>query len=239
MNDADLDRLIAELPPIEPPADLDASILAMIDETPQDAAPEPAPASQPLTEPDPTPAPANRRWWMLAGPLVVVAAAALIAFNAISWDPAVGDPDDWTLRGDPGTGPGVELSLAVQTDSGTDRFERGRGYGPGDTLLFRVDAYAGGAVHLVRVDADGAELLHVQSLDAPGTADLQTGAGRVGYALEKGEEEAVFAVIRTEEPLSPGAVSAALAVGPDVEAVCVAAWELGGRCSAERVEAVR
>lgn len=245
MTDIDLDRLIAELPELAPPPELDHDILAMIAQTPQDLAelePTLSGAVSGVAEPVPTPEPANRpsRWLLLVGPLVAIAAAVLVTVMVVPMDGGVGDPDNFTFRGDEGAGPGLDLSMAVRNaDGATERFERGEAYVEGDTLLFRVDAHAGGVVSLVRIDDDGAELIHSQDFIGAGTADLEMEGGRVGYALETGEGEAVFAVIRTEAPLSGDTIAEALAVGADVEAVCAAAWALGGRCAAERVEAVR
>ena len=241
ISEDELDRLLGELPPLDPP-DLDASILALIASTPQDPPSIEDVPALPSVEaaPEPVPAPANKpgRWWIVAGPLVAIAAAVLVAFMVVPADDGIGNPEDFTPRGDVGVGPGVDLSMAVQTTAGTDRFQRGRTYEPGDTLLFRIDAYADGHVSLVRVDGDRAQLLHTQEVTA-GTADLKTGADLVGYALEAGEESAVFAVIRTDAPLTATDVADGLAVEPTAEAVCAAAWELGGRCAAEQVEAVR
>lgn len=240
MNDADLDRLIADLPELEPPPGLDDALLALIAQTPQDApgTPEvtlPSMEAPPLAQPQP----ANRptRWWLFVGPLVAVAAALLVAFTLVPTDDGIGDPADWTARGDVGAGAGLDLSLAVQSANGVERFQRGQSYEAGDTLMFRIDAYADGHAQLVRVDADGAELIHSQAVQA-GTADLHTEAGRVGYALEQGESTAVFAVIRTEHPLTAADVADGLAVEPTVDAVCAAAWDLGARCAAEQVEAI-
>jgi len=244
-----LDALINELPSLEPPPGLDASILEQVARTPQDPpaeSPAGSPSQSPLAlpsmegTPEPGSSPANRpgRWWIVAGPLVALAAAVLVAFTVIPGQTGVGNPDDFTPRGDVGAGPGLDLSMAVQTAMGTDRFQRGQAYEPGDTLLFRIDAYGEGHVTLVRVDREGAQVLHTQQVQA-GTADLTTGGGRVGYAMEEGEESAVFAAIRTDVPLTAADVADGLSVEPTVEAVCAAAWELGGRCSAQRVEAVR
>lgn len=245
MNDADLDRLIGELPELEPPPGLDASILALVAQTPQDPpttadAPPPALLDEDGEEPLDFQPPANTggfRWWLLAGP-VAAAAIALIALPfLVAPDAGVGDPNDWTPRGEVGAGPGLDLAMVVNTSGTTGRFERGTAYRAGDVLLFRVTAHGAGQVHLVRVDAEGAELLHTQSM-AVGASDLTNTDGRVGYALEDGEGDAVFAVIRTDEPLSPALVAESLDVGVDVDAVCSAAWELGARCAAEKVLAV-
>jgi len=240
-----LDSLVHDLPELTPPADLNAMILEQVALTPQDdaipSAEAPVVAAQVL---EPV-APANtgaRRWAWFAGPAVVAAAALLATIWAgpslLNIDDGVGDPADWTARGTEGAGPGVDLMMAVQTPNGTDRFSRGEAYEAGDTLMFRVDAHAAGTVYLVRVDSEGTELLHEQSVTT-GAADLQTGDQVVGYELESGEPTAVFAVIRTDTPIEPQALVEGLSVPTDVESVCAAAHALGGRCSAERVEAVQ
>ncbi|MFK7930662.1 MAG: hypothetical protein AB8H79_20920 [Myxococcota bacterium] len=246
---ADLDRLldslVDDLPDLSPPPDLNALILEQISITPQDhvvpSVEAPHVAEQELELPAAA-NPTGRRWAWFAGPAMLAAAALLatvwVGPSLFNMNDGIGDPADWTARGTEGAGPGVDLMMAVQTPNGTDRFSRGASYEAGDTLMFRVDAHAAGTVYLVRVDSDGTELLHEQSVGT-GAADLQTGGQVVGYELESGEPAAVFAVIRTDIPIEPRALVEGLSVPVDVGSVCAAAHTLGGRCSAERVEAVQ
>ena len=131
------------------------------------------------------------------------------------------------------------MRMTVRTHEGeVQRFARNKHYAPLNTLQFRYDASGDGWLHLVRVDHAGASLLHTQSIDSV-SGDLQTIGGTVGYELEEGESAAVFALIRTSEPLDSASVDETFSVGIDVEAVCRAARQMGARCSAERVEAVQ
>lgn len=235
-QDFDLDALIADLPTLDPPADLNVQILDLVAQTEQDSAPMPVGAAT-AGAPAPTAAPANRRWLWWAGPAVLLAAALLVAIMVVPSDSGVGDPDDWTARGEVGAGPGIDLAMAVRTADGTQRYTRGQAYNAGETLVFRVNAHAAGSVYLVRIDDLGVELLHDETLTA-GTSNLMTEGQMVGYALESGEGTAVFAVIRADQPIAPSTLVEGLAVDPDVDTVCAAALDLGARCAAERVEAV-
>jgi hypothetical protein len=238
---AAIDAMAADLPDLAPPPHLDAAILALIDVTPQDAPSSLPPAE---AEPEAAPAPANvaprrGRWWVYAASAITIAAVGLLAIGLPRSTDGIGNPDDWTARGDMEAVAGVDLRLAVQAPSGQiDRFERGHHYQAGDTLLFRYDAHAAGWVNLVRVSRDGAEIVHQQEVMA-GTGDLRTDGGLVGYSFEPGEDSAVFALIRTDAPIDPDELADALAGKPDVEGVCAAARGLGGRCAAERVEGVQ
>ncbi len=193
----------------------------------------------------PVPVPANRRRpWPWIGGLLAAAAALLVGYVALPSGPVPGDPSDWIARGEESIGPAVDLRLAVRSPTGeVARFRRDASYTAGDTLLFRYDAHVPGHLHLVRIDADGVVVIHQQAVGGTGTADLsgdlETGGGLVGYSMETGEAEAVFALIRTENPLAPDRLVRGLAVEPATDAVCAAARALGGRCAAERVEAVR
>ena len=169
-----IDALAADLPDLAPPPHLDAAILALVETTPQDL---PALADAPA---DPAPANNPRRWFTWAASIVAVAAAALLALTFAPSTSGVGNPDDWTARGDQEAVAGVDLRMTVQSaDGAVDRFERGRAYTAGDTLLFRYDAHAAGWVHLVRVSTDGPQVVHQQEVMA-GTGDLRTDAGLVG-----------------------------------------------------------
>lgn len=232
-----IDAMAASLPELAPPPHLDAAILALVNETPQDRPALPPALAEPVD--DPASANAPRKWWMWAASAFAVAAVAVVAISVAPTSDGIGNPDDWTARGDQEAIAGVDLRMSVQARDGTvERFERGHAYHAGETLLFRVDAHAPGWVHLVRVDTDSAQVVHQQEMTA-GTSDLRTDGGFVGYSLEEGETSAVFAVIRSDSPLSADQLAAALAVGPDVDDVCAAARGLGGRCSAEYVEGTR
>jgi hypothetical protein len=154
-------------------------------------------------------------------------------------DTLSGDPANFTERGlDRGLGPEVHLRMAVQDNDGLDRFTRGVPYPAGHTLLFKVDSPADGRILLLRISDRGVELLHSQAIPA-GSDSLQTSQGAVGYELESGESAAVFAIVRFEESIAMKDLESGLPHRPDADAVCVAVRQLGGRCSAERVEGVQ
>jgi hypothetical protein len=239
---ADLDALVtAALPAPPPPPSLFADTLARVrhEMTASEASlrAQPPPA---LADGIQIPAPANRpRWAMravgIAGALLAAAAALFVVIP----DPdPIGDPTTFVPRGSDELLPGVSLEMAVKTGASIDRLHRGAFYDAGDTLLFRYTAERLGVVHLVRVDDHGAKLLHVERA-GPGTADLLTDGLPLGYELEVGEGAAVFALLVAESEIDPYAVTSTLAVGADVERVCVAARTLGAGCSAELVGGVR
>jgi hypothetical protein len=230
-----------DLPDLAPPPELDVRILAAIATIPQDV---PGPAVVDLPQP---PAPANRSprwWWGAALAAAALAAAALLTIAALPPADPVGNPQDWTARGDQGAGPGVDLRLAVRRGPAAnepgaiERFRRDTRYLGGDTLLFRYDAHADGWLALVRVTSTGAEVVHTQAV-AAGSGELVTTGGLVGYELESGETASVFALIRADHPIDEAALVAGLSVpaGADAQAaadaVCAAALALGARCAAE------
>ena len=181
---------------------------------------------------------ANRGIWIST--LVAIAAALLFMLvpqRDISQ--VTGDPSQWTERGlDPGLGPEVHLKIAVQKPSGTPfRFSRGAAYDAGDTLFFNVDTPVQGTVNLIRVDTFGVSVLHAQDVSA-GSENLQTPQGSIGYELESGEQTAVFAIIRFKNAPTAETLQRVIPAVADIDAVCTAVRTLGGRCSAERVEAV-
>jgi hypothetical protein len=180
---------------------------------------------------------------------LAIAAAALLLFSVTTRETLVneGNPDNWTERGlDKGLGPEVHLKMAVQLSNGdVSRLIRGTSYAAGDTLFFKVDTPAAGRVYLIRVEASGFEILHQQDIMA-GSENLKTPQGSVGYELESGETSAVFAIARFDTPISDSQLKLALSQvnlvrgqNPDTARVCIAVRELGGRCSAERVEGVQ
>lgn len=228
-----IDTHVATLPVLHAP-DTDPQWLQNIIETPQ------IPRLPDALEPAPpkTRRVANQGLWIST----LVAIAAVLLFMLLPQrdiDQAMGDPSQWTERGiDPGLGPEVHLKIAVQKPTGTpSRFTRGAAYDAGDTLFFNVDSPVQGTVKLLRVDPKGVTVLHAQDISA-GSENLKTPQGSIGYELESGEPTAVFAIVRfTNEP-STETLQKAIPAVADIDAVCAAVRTLGGRCAAERVEAV-
>ena len=152
----------------------------------------------------------------------------------------LGDPSQWTERGlDKGLGPEIHLRIAVQqTTEQPSRFTRGTAYDAGDTLFFNVDTPANGTIQLIRVDTQGVSVLHAQTVQA-GSENLQTPQGSIGYELESGELSAVFAIVRFENTPPSDILLTEVPAVADIDAVCAAVRAIGGRCAAERVEAVQ
>ena len=88
------------------------------------------------------------------------------------------------------------------------------------------------------MDNDGTQQLHHQSI-AAGTENLATPGGSIGYELESGESNAVFAIVRFEQPVSKDTLRQAIPKTTDPGVVCEAVRAVGGRCAAERVEGVQ
>ena len=230
MSDAlqwDFERIeaaAAELEICPVPSALRLRVLAEVERTPQDK-PRPVPANSP---------------WRWGVPMVAAAAVFFLAVRWVAPEPPIGDPSQMVARGVDGVVlPAIDLRIAVRgSDGGVDRLHRGEAYRAGSTLLFRYDAASQVWLHLIRVDGAGAKLLHAARVPE-GAGDIMTSDGRLGYELEHGEDRAVFALIAHSEDLSELDVGARLAVGVHPASVCAAARELGARCAAEMVEAVR
>lgn len=230
--EASLSAAVADLPLLHPPRGLAKSTLeAVLAELRADAAGgAPPPVAVPAP---PVPPPANRPWrWLVA--LGAAAAVALLAVPAP--DPAV-DTSQLVERGVGDRLPSVDLKVAVDQGGQVGRLSRDASYGAGDTLYFRAAVDDQATVTLVRVDAAGATVVHQQRV-SPGEADLALGSGPLGWRLEPGEGDAIFAVLATLEPLPAAAVVDALqgayTMG-DPAVVCSAAHALNARCSAELV----
>ena len=208
-----IDAAAASLPLLEAPSALRADVLAAVDAE------------------MPRPADAPRRWLSPRFAIAAVAvAAALLAVVLVPSAPPTGDIEKMVARGSDEVQPVVGLRMAVASDGAVERFQVGTAYAPGDVLYFRYDLTAPAWLHLVRVDGSGAALLHTQRAES-GTADLVTDGQALGYALERGEERAVFALVAHAERLTADAIDAL-----DLEHVCDDVRELGGWCAAEAVE---
>ena len=81
-------------------------------------------------------------------------------------------------------------------------------------------------------------MLHAQAIRA-GSENLQTPQGSIGYELESGEPSAVFAIVRFENAPSTETLLQEIPKEANVDTVCAAVRSIGGRCAAERVEAVQ
>lgn len=229
--DRELDAAAAGLPLLEPPAGLAAAALDSVLSEMRSAAGVLPPAAAPVAA---TPAPANRPWrWVLAA-----GAAAAAVLVVVSPGPPPVDTSDLVERGVGERLPDVGLKVAVDQGGRVDRLARDASYGPGDTLYFRASVDGDAALTLVRVDAEGAEVVHSQRVTA-GDADLALASGPLGWRLDPGEQDAVFALLASPELLSASQVATRLSAsytGGSPAAVCAAAQALGARCAAELVK---
>lgn len=229
--DAALDAAATALPLLEVPAGLAGATLDAV-LTEMRGASRLLPST--TTPAAPLPAPANRPWrWMLAAG--VVAALALVV---VTPGPAPVDTTGLVERGMGERLPDVSLKVAVDRGGRVDRLARDVAYGPGATLYFRASVDDDAALTLVRVDATGAEVVHAQRVTA-GDADLALASGPLGWRLDPGEQDAVFALLASPEPLSASQVATRLSgsyTGGSPAAVCSAAQALGARCAAELVK---
>ncbi len=203
MNDAELDRLLADLGGVEPPRALQARILAEVGVPPGRVAevlggpalvvaPRPDAAQQadvasgspgswgggraPRNAP-----PILRRWAPVAAGVFALAAGLLLALPT----PAErGDPAQLVPRGAGERVPELGLRVAVRRGDAVERLSAGRSYRSGDTLVFRVTTQVPMDVTLRRNDT----VLFRGPVPA-GDTDLP-----VGYALEAGEGPARFVV---------------------------------------------
>jgi hypothetical protein len=192
VTDAELDAALRALGPIEPPADVQARVLAAVG-LPDARIAEivggdipapnvvPLPTVLPTTAPTPTLARARRRW-ALAGALLALAAGGTLAMRALP-EPA-SDPASLVPRGDGDVLPRLGLRVAVRRGTVVERLTAGRAYAPGDTLLFRVSAPTPLTLTLRRDD----EVIFRGPVPA-GDTDLP-----VGYALEAGQGAARFTI---------------------------------------------
>jgi hypothetical protein len=204
----------ASLPFDDPPAWLDAAVLAA-------AAAEPRQA-QPL------PRPANRAWRLGAAAVAVTAVAAAAAFVARA--PVAPDVRQMTPRGATSAPRDVELKVAVRArGSEARRARRGEPLAQGDTLLFRYDQPADAWLTLVRIDERGATVLHEAGYGS-GEGELEINGQALGYQIEPGEGAAAFALLASDRALDPDAIASSL--GPALSAPCDAAGALDAGCDA-------
>lgn len=236
-----IDLAAVALPRLAPPADLVAAVEAAVraDPRPVVAWEAPAPANR---------APASTRWrrgaWGAFG-LLAAAAAALLVFlgpggppPSAPGAPPEGDPADWTVRGNAGPRPTVDLRLSVKHgDAPIARLRRGEPYPAGDVLLFRVDLDRDASVALLRVDRDAVTSLWAADASS-GPTDVRQGAEALGWALEAGESAAVYVAV-AGRGVSAEQLQEALPPGDDPGGVCAAVEALGYGCAAVRVEEVR
>lgn len=229
-----LETCAQNLEELSPPPALDQAILTAVQNDSQRSA---------VTTLPPVPVAANRslRQFVFYGSAVVALAAALLMAVFLPGNTVTpGDPENMTERGlSPGLGPEVYMELAVEQPNGdVQRFQQRKQYTQGATLYFQVKSQSKGPVHLIRVDPDGSQILHSQLLGA-GNQKLQTPQGTVGYELENGEMAAVYAIVRFEREVDLERLVEQLPNTDQPDEVCIAVRALGGRCSAQRIEAVQ
>lgn len=171
MTDDELDRRFAALPPVEPPPEVQARVLAAVsDAGTGELAPLPSRRAPP------------RRLWAVTVGVLGLAAAALLAVGPTV--PGRAEPESLVPRGDGPVLPSLALRVAVKRGAGVERLAAGHTYEAGDTLLFRVSASRPLDLVLRR---EGVVLF--QGSVPAGDTDLP-----VGYALEAGERAARFVV---------------------------------------------
>ncbi len=180
--------------------------------------------------------PRRARRWAWAGAGLALAAAALLAVRAP--DPAPADPGTLVPRGSGEDLPAIELQAAVASGGRAARLARGAAVRPGETVYFRVHLDRPAWVGLVRLDAGGARLVHAGPV-AAGAGELAAEGRPLGWRVEPGEGDAVFAVIAAPSALSPQRVEDALSGAYDADdprRACRAAASLGARCDAVAVK---
>jgi hypothetical protein len=174
--------------------------------------------------------------------LALAAAIALVVVAAPGARPdesvPEGDPNDWTVRGNSGPRPTVDLRLSVRgPDGAIVRLRRGETYPAGDVLLFRLDVDREAPVTLLRVDAT--QVAPVWSAAAAsGPTDVRQGGEALGWALEAGESASVFVAV-AGRGVSAEQLRERVPPGDDPAGVCAAVEALGLGCAAVRVEEVR
>lgn len=227
-----LDEAVGALPLLEPPAGLARATLTAVLGEMHPVAAVPLPPAVVATEP--ARPPANRSWrWALG-----VGALAAVALVLVAPQRPVVETTELVERGVGDRLPDVDLKVAVDHGGQVGRLARDEAYGPGDTLYFRAAVDDDASLVLVRVDAGGAEVVHTQRVTA-GEADLALASGPLGWRLDPGERDAVFALLASPLPLPAGRVVAGLSgsyAGGSPAAVCAAAQALPARCAAELVK---
>lgn len=233
---AELDGLFSAMPELAPPPGLVARTLAAMS---AEVAAAEAMGLDPVADASSNVVrlPARRRAWTV-GAAAALAAAALVAISVPSV-PSPAPADRLVPRGVGGERlPDVGLKVAVSHDGSLDRLRADQGASVGDTLYFRVAVDNEAWVSLVRVTAVGAEVVHTQILSA-GEADLALESGPLGWEMEGGEQDAIFALLAAPSALDTDVVEAGLGAAYDPtapDALCQAALPLGARCSASFVQ---
>ncbi len=162
-----------------------------------------------------------------AAPAAAVAAAALL------WTlqpPPPGSAGPMVERGAGGRLPQVALKVAVVGDHGPSRHAHGAPVPAGSTLYFRASLDQPAELQLLRVDARGAAPVGRWRLD-PGEHDLMADGGALGWQVEPGEGDAVWALLAAPADAPPLPRLA----GP-ADALCAAARGAGYACDARLVE---
>jgi hypothetical protein len=195
----DLDQRIAELPELQPPAELRDRVLA---EVKQEMLQPAALASSSR----------SRRAWLYPG-LAMAAAALLFVslpgpevqdLNLVSASPesrvvstAVprADPADLVPKGAGAVTPAVQLKMSVRSGDTVSRLVEGAAYPSGAELYFRASVGAAAELTLIRVNADAIERVHQQSVSA-GDTDLSLADGvPLAWRIEDGETSAIYALL--------------------------------------------
>lgn len=161
------------------------------------------------------PEPANRPWLQIAGPVVLVAAAALLGFAVLPERvaaPAVETLETTRIKGR------ARLEVHRQRGSGSERLADGAQASPGDVLQVRYAA--GGHPYGVIVSIDGrgsVTLHHPATADQP--AKLEDGGTHplpASFRLDDAPAYERFVLVTSEQPITVDVVlDAARALATD------------------------
>jgi hypothetical protein len=202
----DLDRMLLDLPQIQPPPELVSQVLGeVLEEMESDVTPETLGSA--------------RRTWIY--PALAVAAALLLVVSIPDEGPAgpLGTPDGRTAEMTPSTesalshgvegnldgmsqkgagviAPVVAFAMSVRTeDESPVRLDRLRLHLPGEELYFRGRVDVASEVALVRLDSESVTAVHRQEMQPVG-ADLTLSNGQLmAWQIDDGETSAVYALL--------------------------------------------
>jgi hypothetical protein len=243
----DLDQLIAELPELSPPVELQEHVLGMVcDEMDSNMG-------------------QDARWtrsWVYPGIAVAAAAVLMIAMpteelpgpgttdagsETSEQDPELGlvegDLDAMVQKGAGPVIPGVELVMSVRSQGEEARLDRSLSYDNGDELYFMAIGEAPAELALLRVDENSVDLVHTQVLTEGRELLSLDSAQPLAWRVEPGEGSAIFALLTQPTGLESEALSWEDVVGQlegiydleHAEGVCSALLDLDLRCSAQAV----
>ncbi len=219
----DLDVLLADLAPIEVPADLSAQTWASI--------------TQEMDAKAPSEAGTQRKPLRWVGFAMAMAAVSLVWIRMPS-NPTPADPERLVEKGIGNSVPHVSLKVAVRQGNETKRLHTRASHAPGDVLYFRGGLDRAAHVTLVRVTASGSDLLYSGNRPA-GEADLPHEGGALAWQIEAGESDAIYALLAASEPQDTQGLEAILTAAYDFKApnaLCQAVAPYGLQCAASAVQ---